>query len=129
MLLHMKRRCHVRAPLSAVKYLRGAAVRPAGRRAAILVAVAGLVCASVSVAGAGTTTGSREAATRVVTMYSVATGLQYINSADDSARGKVNNPLDSVTNKLVPKDSGGGDGPSAGDIADLCRRACSATRP
>jgi hypothetical protein len=50
-------------------------------------------------------------------MYSVATGLQYINSADDSARGKVNNPLDRVADKLAPKNSGGGDGPVAGDIA------------
>ena len=50
-------------------------------------------------------------------MYSVATGLQYINSADDSARGHVNNPFDSATNKLAPKSSGGGDGPFAGDIA------------
>jgi hypothetical protein len=84
---------------------------------AFLIAVAGLVAAAVSVADAGTTTGSRVPATRVLTMYSVATGLQYINAADDSERGKVNNPLDSVTNKLAPKNSGGGDGPSAGDIA------------
>jgi hypothetical protein len=78
--------------------------------------VLGLACASVSVAGAGTTTASRASA-QVLTMYSVATGLQYINAADDSARGKSNNPLDRPTNKLAPKDSGGGDGPSAGDIA------------
>ncbi len=56
-------------------------------------------------------------ATRTVTVYSVATGLQYINSADDSARGHVNNPLDSTDNKLAPRSSGGGEGPFAGDIA------------
>jgi hypothetical protein len=50
-------------------------------------------------------------------MYSVATGLQYINSADDAARGHVNNPLDTSANALAPKSSGGGDGPFAGDIA------------
>jgi hypothetical protein len=102
---------------AAVFSLRGAGANVAARRASVLVAVVGLVCASVSVAAAGTTTGSRMTVTRVLTMYSVATGLQYINSADDSARGKVNNPLDRVANKLAPKNSGGGDGPSAGDIA------------
>jgi hypothetical protein len=97
--------------------LRGAAASPPGRGAAFLVAVVGLVFASVSVAGAGTTTGNRVSAKRVLTVYSVATGLQYINSADDSARGHVNNPFDNATNKLAPKSSGGGDGPFAGDIA------------
>ena len=81
-----------------------------GRRTAFLVAVVGLVLASVSVAGAGAT-GTRVATKRVVTVYSVATGLQYINSADDSARGHVNNPLGSADNKLAPKRSGSGDGP------------------
>ena len=46
----------------------------------------------------------------------VATGLQYINTADDRARGHVNNPLDSTANKLAPKSSGS-KGPFAGDIA------------
>jgi hypothetical protein len=98
--------------------LRGAAESPPGRKAAFVVAaVAGLVFASASVAGAGTTTGSRASAKRVLTVYSIATGLQYINSADDSARGRVNNPFDRATNKLAPKNPGGGDGPVAGDIA------------
>ena len=60
----------------------------------------GLVFASVSVSGAGAS------GHRVVTVYSVATGLQYINTADDRARGQVNNPLDSAANKLAPKSSG-----------------------
>ena len=87
----------------------GLATVAAGRRSPSR--CSGLVLASVLVAGAGA------AANRVVTVYSVATGLQYINTADDRARGKVNNPLDSAANKLWPKGSGGGDGPFAGDIA------------
>jgi hypothetical protein len=82
-----------------------------GRRVAAGAAVAVLAAVSVWVAGAGA------AGTRVVTVYSVATGLQYINTEDDRARGKVNNPLDAAANKLWPKSLGGGDGPFAGDIA------------
>jgi hypothetical protein len=79
--------------------------------------VVGLVLASVSAAGAGTS-GNPPSVKRVLTVYSVATGLQYINSADDSARGRVNNPLGSGANALAPKGAGGnGDGPFAGDIA------------
>ena len=86
-------------------------------RATLAVAVAaGLVLASVSAAGADAPAG-RTAATRVLTLYSVAQGLQYINSADDSARGHVNNPLDRAANLLAPKGTKGGDGPVAGDIA------------
>ena len=48
------------------------------------VAVFGMLGAS----GAGAT------GNRVLTVYSVATGVQYINTADDRARGHVNNPLD-----------------------------------
>ena len=81
------------------------------RRAAFLVAVLGLVFASVLVTGGGATSN------RVLTVYSVATGLQYINTADDRARGHVNNPLDSTANKLAPKSSGSGNGPFAGDVA------------
>ncbi|HZS24951.1 MAG TPA: hypothetical protein VFA30_08180 [Gaiellaceae bacterium] len=70
----------------------------------------GLACASAAVARAG------ETGHRTLTVYSVATGLQYINSADDSVRGKVNNPLNSTENRLAPKGSSG-KGPFAGDIA------------
>ena len=80
------------------------------RWAAVVFAGLGLVFASVSVARAGAT------GHRVLTLYSVATGLQYINSADDSARGHVNNPLNSTQNRLSPKDATG-KGPFAGDIA------------
>ena len=77
----------------------------------LLVAVFGLVFASVLVRGAGAT------GQRALTVYSVATGLQYINTADDRARGKANNPLDSAANKLTPKSSGSRNGPFAGDVA------------
>jgi hypothetical protein len=97
---------------------RAAPATPRIRRVAFLVTVVALVLASASVpvADAGTS-GARVSAKRVVTVYSIATGLQYINSTDDSARGHVNNPLDSTANKLAPKSSSGGDGPFAGDIA------------
>jgi hypothetical protein len=65
---------------------------------------------SASTSGAGAT------GNRALTLYSVATGLQYINTADDRARGHVNNPLDSAANKLAPKSSDR-KGPFAGDIA------------
>jgi len=87
--------------------------RPEPRsRARALLALLGLALASVVVTGAGGATGHR-----VLTVYSVATGLQYINTADDRARGHVNNPLDSAANKLAPKSSGGRNGPFAGDVA------------
>jgi len=81
------------------------------RRAAVVAALLGLILASTSVAGAGA------AGTRVVTVYSVATGLQFINTADDRARGHVNNPLDSAASLLRPRSSEKGNGPFAGDIA------------
>jgi hypothetical protein len=85
--------------------------RSATGRAAFLAAAIGLIVASVSAAAAGAT------GNRTLTIYSVATGVQYINTADDRARGQVNNPLDSTANKLAPKSSGKGNGPFAGDIA------------
>jgi hypothetical protein len=90
----------------------GGALAGPGRRV-VLVAVLGVIAASllVSSAGAGATR------TRVLTVYSVATGVQYINTADDRARGAHNNPLDSTARKLAPKSSGSGDGPFAGDVA------------
>ena len=81
------------------------------RRAAFIVAALVAVAGSAFVARAGA------APHRALTVYSVATGLQYINSADDSVRGKVNNPLDSTQNRLAPKHPGSQNGPNAGDIA------------
>ena len=88
-----------------------------GRKAAFLAAVIGLVLASASVSGAGAASRAGASRLKVVTVYSVATGLQYINTADDRARGHANNPLDSTANKLAPKSSGSGNGPFAGDVA------------
>ena len=76
-------------------------------RRGFLLAVLASVFASVF--GRGCRRDIRSA--RVLTVYSVATGLQYINTADDRARGHVNNPLDSTANKLAPKSSGSGKGP------------------
>lgn len=99
--------------------VRGAAASPAERvirpvwvGAAFLVVVSGLALVSVlaSAARAGAPPH------RQLTIYSVATGLQYINTEDDRARGHVNNPLDSTANKLAPK-SAGKSGPFAGDVA------------
>jgi hypothetical protein len=82
-----------------------------------LLVVLGLLCASAVVSGAGALVSRAGAAgDRHLLVYSVATGLQYINTADDRARGHVNNPLDSTANKLAPKKSGG-KGPFAGDVA------------
>jgi len=52
-----------------------------------------------------------------VTVYSVATGVQYINTEDDRVRGHANNPLDPAASKLMPKGSDSGRGPFAGDVA------------
>ncbi len=41
-----------------------------------------------------------------MTIYSVATNVQYLNNADDEARGSTNNPFDPATNKLKPKLNG-----------------------
>ena len=95
----------------------GGGARSHGRGAAFLVAVLGLVVASVLVSGAGAASDAGATRLRTVTVYSVATGLQYINTADDRARGHANNPLDSTANKLAPKSSGSGNGPFAGDVA------------
>jgi hypothetical protein len=88
-----------------------ALVRNRGVRATLVVAVLGVVLAAASA--------SRAAAGghQVLTIYSVATGLQYINTADDRARGQVNNPLDSTAKKLAPKSSGSRRGPFPGDVA------------
>lgn len=50
-------------------------------------------------------------------LYSVANQVQYINNADDEARGEINNPFGTSTNKLRPKLSWKGNGPFPGDVA------------
>ncbi len=42
-------------------------------------------------------------AARKLTVYSVASQVQYLNNADDEARGMTNNPFDTALNKLRPK--------------------------
>ena len=50
-------------------------------------------------------------------IYSVADQVQYLNNADDEARGEINNPFRKAVNKLRPALSWKGDGPFAGDVA------------
>ncbi len=76
-----------------------------GVLAALLVAVA----ASASSAATG--------GLRSVTVYSVATGVQFINTADDRVRGKINNPFGAGVNKLAPPLASTGNGPFPGDVA------------
>jgi hypothetical protein len=79
-------------------------------RTAFLVGVLvglGLVCGSASAARGP----------RALTLYSVATGVQFINTADDRARGVNNNPFDSETSRLRPAVDDRGTGPFPGDVA------------
>ena len=99
----------------------GAATGPGKRvtasgMAAFLVAVIVLVVTAVSVSAAdATATGA--VANRTFTVYSVATGVQYINTEDDRVRGRANNPLDPAAQKLHPGTTTKGRGPFAGDVA------------
>jgi hypothetical protein len=68
---------------------------------------AGRVSSSSAAAAAGRQT---------LTIYSVATGVQFLNNADDIARGAANNPFNAATNKLRPKLTAKGNGPLAGDV-------------
>ena len=94
---------------------RGKRVIPSGR-AAFLVAVLVVIVASVLVSGAGAT-GAGATPNRTLTVYSVATGVQFINTEDDRVRGRANNPLDPAAQKLHPGTTTKGRGPFAGDVA------------
>jgi hypothetical protein len=74
---------------------------------------AALVCA------VGVVANSSSAATRPhgLTIFTLASGAAFINTADDRARGVKNNPFDAKTNKLRPNVNETGDGPFAGDVA------------
>ena len=63
--------------------------------------------------------GTAEAAPgpHTLTIYSVATGAQYLNNGDDRGRGVHDNPFDARTSKLRPKVSDAGSGPFPGDVA------------
>jgi len=52
---------------------------------------------------------------QLVTVYTVASGVQFINTADDRARGYRNNAFNAATQKLAPKVSARGKGPQPGD--------------
>ena len=83
-------------------------------RGARLAALAGaaLAVASVLCGSSGAT-----AAKRTVTVYTVATGVEFINTADDRARGASNNPFDKATDRMRPVVVEKGNGPFAGDVA------------
>jgi len=73
-----------------------------------------LVLGGVALFGARVTAGS--AANRTLTIYSYATGVQYLNNIDDRIRGLGNNPFSKELNKLQTK-SVTGSGPFPGDVA------------
>jgi hypothetical protein len=74
-------------------------------------AVAALAAAALSATGlsSGATTGQRK-----LTVYAVATAVQFLNQADDRARGNVNNPFNAGVDKLQPKAQS--QGPYPGDV-------------
>jgi hypothetical protein len=75
-----------------------------------------LLVAAVLCAGGASSSAATQVKTHKVTLYSVATQVQYLSNADDEARGQVNNPFDPETNKLKPSLSLKGSGPFAGDV-------------
>jgi hypothetical protein len=82
-----------------------------------LVSAAAVIGAALAV-GVGLTSSSAGAANgKHLTIYSVASAVQFLNHADDRARGANDNPFATDTSKLRPKGTGGGDGPFAGDVA------------
>ena len=76
------------------------------------VVAAGVFCAAGVAVASGTAAGGRG-----LTIFTVATGAQFINTEDDRARGASNNPFDASANKLRPKVNDVGDGPFPGDVA------------
>jgi hypothetical protein len=74
-----------------------------------------LIAAAICAAGSATSTGA--ASPRGITIFTVASGAQFLNTADDRARGAKNNPFDAATNRLRPKVSETGNGPFPGDVA------------
>jgi hypothetical protein len=80
------------------------------RPAALAVAALAAVCALCGSAGSAVGKDS-------VRVYTVATGVEFINTADDRARGAINNPFSAETNKLRPEVSEKGNGPFPGDVA------------
>jgi hypothetical protein len=82
-------------------------------RGGVAVALALLALTALVV---GRAAASRAALPHDLTIFTVASDVQFINTADDRARGAINNPFDAATNNLRPKTSGTGDGPFPGDV-------------
>jgi hypothetical protein len=78
---------------------------------------AALAAAAICAVGPAASAGTASAGQSGLTVFTVASGAQFINTADDRARGAKNNPFDAATNKLMPKVSEKGDGPFPGDVA------------
>jgi hypothetical protein len=76
----------------------------------------GLAALLACLCGAVTAPHGEAARSGTLTLYSVANGVQFINTADDRARGAINNPFNGSTNKLQPKTATTGNGPFAGDV-------------
>jgi hypothetical protein len=83
-----------------------------GLRPAILALAAGLALGATATASGANAAHSGS----TITLYSVATSEQFINNADDRARGKGNNPFGNYKDVAAAvKESG--NGPFAGDEA------------
>jgi hypothetical protein len=97
------------------------------QRSGLAILLASLICAALF--ADYITPSAAEAATgrQKLTLYSVATGVQFLNNADDIARGAANNPFNAATDALRPKLTATGNGPAAGDVTvysfDLYRSA------
>ncbi len=85
-------------------------------RLAAMIRLLGLAALLGCFCGAVTASRGDAAGSQTLTIYSVATGVQFINTADDRARGAINNPFNSSTDKLAPKTTGTGNGPFPGDV-------------
>jgi hypothetical protein len=75
------------------------------------------VLVALSAIGAGSSSARVATDGHQRTVYTVASAVQFLNSADDLARGKVNNPFNSATNKLSPKATEGSGQTLPGDVA------------
>jgi hypothetical protein len=84
---------------------------PSRLLATVLLATTAVFLSAALWAGAATTPKKQ------VTIYSVASGVQFINNQDDRQRGATNNPFDADTNKLTSKSADAGNGPFPGDVA------------
>jgi hypothetical protein len=73
--------------------------------------------AAFGTVGAGSSSAGAATSSQQRTVYTVASAVQFLNSADDSARGKINNPFNPTTNKLTPRGTEGSGLTLPGDVA------------